>query len=68
MQYSTARWFKTGNAPGCPVQTGQIWLFCGAPKATAQLQNSLLAVFSSTWVSNPMITSYCIILTPEVKT
>ena len=45
---SIALALTTGSEPGRPRQTGQVWVFGSAPKAFAQPQNILDAVFSST--------------------
>jgi hypothetical protein len=56
--YSIAVAFAVGSAPGRPRQTGQTWVFGGAPKSVAQPQNIFDAVPSSTWVSSPITGSY----------
>ena len=43
---STARRLRTGNAPGSPKQTGQTFVFGGAPNRVLQPQKILLAVSS----------------------
>ena len=49
----------TGSAPGSPRQTGQTWVFGGAPsKSAEQEQNILLAVLGRQWTSIPMTGSY----------
>ncbi len=55
--YSTTRLFSTGSTPGKPRQTGQTWVFGGAPTVVAQPQNTLVLVLSSAWTSNPMLAS-----------
>src|SRR5579871_3164287 len=55
---STALRFKTGKAPGNPRQTGQTFVFAGAPKCVEQEQKILVAVRSWTCTSNPITTSY----------
>jgi hypothetical protein len=39
------------------VQTGQHWVLGAAPNRVEQPQKILVAVFSSTWTSNPMTIS-----------
>ncbi len=51
---STAFLFSTGSAPGIPRQTGQTFVFGGAPKRVEQEQKILVAVSSWTWTSSPM--------------
>ena len=46
MVYSTTLRFRTGRDPGCPVQTGQVWVLGSAPKAVEQEQKILLRVRS----------------------
>ena len=48
----------TGNAPGIPRQTGQVWVFGEAPKTVAQPQNIFVSVLSSTCTSRPRDGSY----------
>src|SRR5271163_2637383 len=55
---STARWLRTGKAPGRPRQTGQILVFGAEPKRLAQPQKALVSVRSWTWTSSPMTGSY----------
>src|SRR5437588_4359163 len=55
---STAARFGTGRLPGSPRQTGQHWVFGGAPNAVLQPQNILLAVKSSACTSMPITASY----------
>src|SRR5437870_2912040 len=58
---STARRLMTGSVPGIPRQTGQTWLFGGAPAYSAeQPQNILLAVRSWECTSSPMTASYAV--------
>ena len=52
---STARRFSTGSAPGRPRQTGQTFVFVGAPNAVEQAQKIFVAVSSWAWISRPMI-------------
>ena len=55
---STARLLMTGSAPGRPRQTGQTWVFGGAPSyAVEQPQNIFEAVRSWQWTSMPMTAS-----------
>ena len=49
--------FGTGSVPGCPRQTGQVWVFGSAPNAFVHAQNIFVRVFSSTWHSSPMTAS-----------
>ena len=58
MMPSIAAWFVTGSDPGRPRQTGQTWVFGGAPNVVGQPQNILLFVPSSMWVSMPSTGSY----------
>ena len=44
----SASWFITGNAPGKPRQTGQVWVFGAAPNSTGHVQNIFERVFSWT--------------------
>ena len=37
--------FKTGNTPGCPVQTGQVLALALLPNSVEQLQKSFDLVF-----------------------
>ena len=55
---STAFSFNTGNAPGSPRQTGQTWVFGGAPNLVEHEQKILVVVRSWTWTSRPMTGSY----------
>jgi hypothetical protein len=55
---SIAARLATGNDPGRPRQTGQIWVLGSAPKSVGQPQNIFVLVPSSTWVSRPMTGSY----------
>src|SRR6266850_873784 len=48
----------TGNTPGRPRQTGQTWVFGGAPNSFAHPHHIFEFVLSWTWVSNPMTASY----------
>src|SRR5437016_12660 len=57
---STAALFGTGRLPGSPRQTGQHWVFGGAPNSVLQPQNILLAVSSSACTSMPMTGSYLV--------
>jgi hypothetical protein len=43
---STTFRFSTGKAPGIPRQTGQTWVFGGAPKRVEQEQNIFVTVRS----------------------
>jgi hypothetical protein len=52
--YSTTFRFNTGRTPGIPRQTGQTWVFGGAPKAVEQPQKILVLVLSWAWISSPM--------------
>ena len=55
---STAFRLITGSAPGSPRQTGQTWLFGGAPSyAVEHGQNIFEAVRSWQWTSIPMTAS-----------
>jgi hypothetical protein len=55
---STARALIVGRAPGRPRQTGQTWVFGGAPSyAVEQPQNIFDAVLSWLWTSIPMTAS-----------
>src|ERR1700674_4892478 len=58
MPSSTARLCSTGNAPGKPRQTGQVFEFGGSPKRVEQAQKALVNVFSCTWTSSPITGSY----------
>ncbi len=51
---SIAAALVTGSEPGSPRQTGQTWLFGGAPNAVGQPQNIFDIVPSSTCVSRPI--------------
>ena len=51
----------TGSTPGRPRQTGQTWVFGGAPNSLAQPHHIFDFVLSWTWVSRPMTASYSII-------
>src|SRR5687768_16289433 len=55
---SYARRFITGNEPGMPMHTGQVWVFGSAPNRVLQRQNSLLSVASWTCTSRPMTVVY----------
>src|SRR4026208_1276270 len=56
---STARRLIVGSAPGSPRQTGQTWVFGGAPSyVVEQPQNIFEAVRSWQWTSMPMTASY----------
>src|SRR5580704_19560857 len=55
---STTCLLSTGRAPGMPRQTGQTFVFGGAPKRVEQEQKILLAVSSWTCTSRPMTGSY----------
>src|SRR4051812_25966428 len=50
----------TGRTPGRPRQTGQTWVFGGAPNSLAQPHHILDLVLSWTWVSRPITGSYSI--------
>src|SRR5256885_327315 len=50
----TAPRLSAGSAPGRPRQTGQTWVFAGAPKAVEQPQKILLLVRSCACTSRPM--------------
>src|SRR2546425_5115751 len=50
----------TGSTPGRPRQTGQTFVFGGAPNSLAQPHHILDFVLSWTCVSNPMTGSYSI--------
>ena len=58
MAYSTAVRLIVGIAPGSARQTGQTWVFGGAPNSVGQPQNILVAVPSSTCTSSPSTGSY----------
>ena len=58
MASSTASRFSTGSAPGMPRQTGQTFVFGGAPKLVGQPQKIFVAVASWTCTSRPMTGSY----------
>ena len=49
--------FKTGRLPGSPMQTGQHWVFGGAPNWVGQLQKIFDLVRSSAWTSSPITIS-----------
>src|ERR1700688_1528461 len=66
MPNSTARLFSTGNAPGKPRQTGQVFEFGGSPKRVEQAQNALVSVLSCTWTSRPMTGSWPAITSGEM--
>src|ERR1700685_2518002 len=55
---STALRFSTGRAPGRPRQTGQTFVFGGAPKRVEQEQKILDTVRSWTCTSSPITGSY----------
>jgi hypothetical protein len=44
---------------GCPMHTGQIFVFGSSPYWLGQLQKALLRVSSCTCVSMPITASYC---------
>ena len=44
----------TGNAPGCPVQTGQVFSLGAFPNSVEQVQNNLLFVFKCACTSSPI--------------
>jgi hypothetical protein len=48
---------KTGNAPGKPRQTGQVFVLGGDPNAVEQEQKILVLVKSCAWTSRPMTAS-----------
>src|SRR5204863_5442001 len=50
----------TGSTPGMPRQTGQTWVFGGAPNSLAQPHHILDLVLSWTCVSSPITASYSI--------
>ena len=50
----TACALTTGSVPGRPRQTGQVRVFGGSPKLSAQPQNIFVRVSSWTWISRPM--------------
>src|SRR3954469_25319847 len=58
MASSTARRFRTGNAPGYPRQTGQTCVFGGAPKEVEQAQKVFVAVDKCACTSRPMTASH----------
>src|SRR5512143_1709115 len=63
MPYSTAFLFRTGRDPGSPRQTGQVWVL-GSELwyAVEHPQKSLdWSLFSWTWISRPMMTSFSIL-------
>ena len=49
-----ARSLGSGSVPGRPRQTGQVSVFGGSPKDSAQPQNIFVFVASWTWISRPM--------------
>src|SRR5205814_3587479 len=55
---STVFLLRTGSAPGSPRQTGQTFVFGGAPNAVEQPQKIFDAVSNCTWTSSPMTGSY----------
>ncbi len=55
---STARRLSTGSAPGYPRQTGQTFVFGGAPNAVAQPQKIFVCVSRRAWTSRPMTVSH----------
>src|SRR3954468_8980133 len=50
--------FATGNTPGIPRQTGQTFVFGGAPNSLAHPHHIFECVFNCTCVSKPMTASY----------
>src|SRR5437660_10788583 len=54
---STARQFKTGNAPGNPRHTGHVFAFGSSPKRVEHPQKIFDAVLSCAWTSSPMMVS-----------
>ena len=58
--YSTARRFTTGSAPGCARHTGHVWMLGSSPLVTAQPQNILVCVSSSTCISRPITGSQAV--------
>src|ERR1044071_8245274 len=54
---STARRFKTGNAPGRPRQTGHVFEFGSSPKRVEHPQKIFDSVLSCAWTSSPIIVS-----------
>src|SRR3989338_7931679 len=58
---STASRLITGNAPGCPINTGQtLTLGCFSRGSLRHPQNILCLVLSSAWTSKPITGSYSI--------
>src|SRR6516225_1762795 len=55
---STARLLRTGSEPGMPRQTGQTWVFGGAPNRVAQEQKIFVSVSNWTCTSSPIPGSY----------
>src|SRR5580658_11346066 len=64
---STALRFSTGKAPGRPRQTGQTFVFGGAPKRVEHEQKILDTVRSWTCTSNPITGSYLARAATEVS-
>src|SRR5271165_31444 len=62
---STACLLSTGSAPGSPRQTGQMFVFGGAPNFAEQPQNAFVLVSSCTWTSSPITGSYLVIISGE---
>jgi hypothetical protein len=54
MAKSTTVLFNTGNTPGMPKHTGQVWVLGGAPNSVEHPQNILDRVLSWAWTSSPM--------------
>src|SRR5580698_10697242 len=64
---STALRFSTGKAPGRPRQTGQTFVFGGAPKCVEHEQKILDTVRSWTCTSSPITGSYLARAATEVS-
>src|SRR5580658_2380550 len=64
---STALRFSTGKAPGRPRQTGQTFVFGGAPKRVEHEQKILDTVRSWTCTSSPITGSYLARAATEVS-
>src|SRR5699024_4131508 len=56
---STAVRLTTGSTPGIPRSTSVTFVFGSSPKALGACENILVAVLSSTWISNPSTGSNC---------
>src|SRR5215207_3389356 len=63
--HSIARRLGTGSDPGCPRQTGHVWVFAAAPNPDSQRQNIFVRVLSWTWISRPMTGSHAVSATIE---